>query len=162
MIRIEKVRVDAAMAGTIAGLVNQAFKVETFVDGDRIAPEAVGRLAESTAAAFFVAFDDETPIGTVYTEVRAQGRGYFGLLAVDGVRQGAGLGHRLVSHAEDYLRDRGCDTIEITVVDRRTDLFPYYEKRGYRVDGRTLPFPREAKEPCVLVYMSRTLPPVPV
>jgi GNAT superfamily N-acetyltransferase len=158
-VRIEPVLVDDAMAGTIADLVNRSFLVEAwFVDGDRISPEGVSRLAADPRAQFFVAFAaDGAPIGSIYREVREGGRGYFGLLAVDESRQGAGIGAALVDRVEDDLRRRGCDSVEITVVDLRRELFPYYEKRGYRVDGRTAAFPRVAKRDCILIYMSKPL-----
>ncbi len=159
MMRIEAVQVDAAMAATIAGMVNRAFAVEEwFVEGDRIAPGAVVGLATNGVGQFSMAYDEaNTPVGCIYTEIREDGRGYFGLLAVEAGLQGAGIGGQLVRHAEDALRARGCQTVEITVVDLRHELFPYYRKRGYREDGRTLPFPRSAKRPCHLIYLSRPL-----
>lgn len=159
MMRVEPVAVDAAIAATITGLVNRAFSVEEwFVEGDRITPGAVMGLATNGVGQFSMAFaDDDTPVGCIYTEIREDRRGYFGLLAVEAAQQGAGIGGQLVRHAEESLRARGCDTVEITVVDLRTELFPYYRKRGYREDGRTLPFPRRAKRPCHLVYLSRPL-----
>ena len=159
MVRIESVPVDQAMAGHIAGIVNRAFSVEAwFVDGDRITPDGTRRLAADEAGQFFVAYaDDGSPIGCVYTEIRDAGVGYFGLLSVAAEHRGAGVGDQLVQRAEAYLKSRGRHTIEITVVDLRTELFPYYERRGYHVDGRTLPFPRVAKLPCTLIYMSKAL-----
>jgi hypothetical protein len=43
------------------------------------------------------------------------------------------------------------------VLDQRTDLFPIYERRGYRRDGTTLPFRRQTKVPCVLVVFEKDL-----
>ena len=146
------------MAKTIADLVNRSFLVESwFVDGDRISPDAVSRLAADPRGRFFVAYHAGEPVGSVYAEVREDGRGYFGLLSVDESRQGAGVGGALVDYAEGDLRRRGCTSVEITVVDLRTDLIPYYERRGYHADGRTAPFPRVAKHECVLLYMSKRL-----
>ena len=159
MIRIKAVHMTDALASLIAGMVNHAFAVEvSFVEGDRITPDGVRRLADAEGATFFVAYDDAgSAVGTIYAEERAGGSGYFGLLAVAGDRQQLGIGQRLVAHVEEHFRARGCTTVEITVVDRRTELFPYYEKRGYRPDGRTLPFPRSAKVPCRLIYLSKPL-----
>src|SRR5262249_19669453 len=98
-------------------------------------------------------------VGTVYAEVRGSGVGYLGLLAVDPDRQGARIGHELIVRVEAVLRARGCRVIEITVVDLREELFPYYARRGFMRDGRTAAFPREAKYPCRLIYMSKTLEP---
>ncbi len=159
MRRVEEVHVDRAIAATIATLVNHAFLVEAwFVDGDRISPEAILRLAANPAGRFHVAYDEAGQIvGSVYAEVRSAGVGYFGLLAVDLGHRGEGIGHQLMTGVDHFLRSRGCHSVEITVVDLRAELFPYYEQRGYRRDGRTEAFPRDAKQPCRLIYMSKAL-----
>lgn len=56
-----------------------------------------------------------------------------GPLAVDRKLQGRGLGQRIIAdvvvpRARDAL---GCSVLEITVVNHRTDLFPFYEKIGF-------------------------------
>jgi GNAT superfamily N-acetyltransferase len=76
---------------------------------------------------------------------------------VEPARAGQGLGGELMTHAEAHLQGRGCRTVFITVVDQRTELFPIYERRGYRRDGTTLPFRRQTKVPCVLVVLSKSL-----
>ena len=158
MVSVEPIEVDEEQSGTIAAIINRAFAVEHwFVDGDRITASDVLRLAGTSSGQFFVARDGASRVGCVFTDVRSTSVGYIGLLAVEPARSGAGLGTQLMQRAEDHLRNRGCCTAEITVVDLRTDLMPFYARRGYRPTGVTQTFPRVAKQPCCLVEMTRTL-----
>ncbi len=158
MVSVEAIEVDEQRASAIAGIINRAFAVEhSFVDGDRITAAAVSRLAGTSSTQFFVVRDGASLVGCVFTEVRAENVGYIGLLAVEPARSGGGLGTALMQRAEHHLRDRGCRVAEITVVDLRTDLMPFYARRGYRPTGDTQTFPRVAKQPCCLVEMTRSL-----
>jgi len=90
-------------------------------------------------------------------EVRGE-RGYFGLLAVDPALQRSGLGSRLVAAAEEYCRAAGCQFMDLTIVNLRTELPGFYHRLGY-VESGTLHFPseQEANQPCHLVRMSKPL-----
>ena len=71
-------------AQAIAEVVNRAFTVEEwFVDGDRTTPAEIRRLIAGGQSRFLLAHDGERVIGCVYLEVRADGAGYVGLLAVE-------------------------------------------------------------------------------
>ena len=156
--RIEVMEIDDARARDLAALVNRAFLIEArFVEGDRIAAAEIARLAAQPAAAFLGLFRDHALAGCVLVDARDGVRGYIGLLAVEPAHAGQGLGRDLLTHGEAHLRRQGCRTVFITVVDQRTELFPIYERRGYRRDGTTLPFPRETTVPCVLVVLSKSL-----
>ncbi len=62
----------------------------------------------------------------------------FGPLAVHQDMQGRGLGSFLVDFAERHARETlGASVMEITVVNWRTDVQPYYAKRGYVVSHET-------------------------
>lgn len=140
----------------LAALINAAFLVERFfVDGDRTSPAGVRALM---AKGTFLAADREGALaGCVYVEQRGR-RGYFGLLAVDPDRKGTGLGRALVTAAEDFLRERGCEAADINVVDLRTELPPFYHRLGYAETG-TAPFPSDgrATRPCHFIRMSKPL-----
>src|SRR5687767_12756150 len=114
--------------GSWPALVNRAFLIEThFVEGDRITPAEIARLASQASSAFLGLFEDQTLAGCVLADARDGDRGYIGLLAVESSRAGQGLGRELLTRAEVHLRQRGCRTVYVTVVDQRTDLFPTYE-----------------------------------
>jgi GNAT superfamily N-acetyltransferase len=140
----------------IARLVNAAFRPERFfIDADRTNPEKVRALLQK--GEFLLAEEKDTLAGCIYVELRGE-RGYFGLLAVDPARQRSGLGSRLVAAAEEYCRAAGCQFMDLTIVNLRTELPGFYHRLGY-VESGTLPFPsdQQANQPCHLVRMSKPL-----
>jgi predicted N-acetyltransferase YhbS len=146
-----------ADAGAVTALINAAYQVERFfVDGDRTSEDEVRRhMAKGT---FLVAEqDDGAPIGCVYTEQRGD-RGYFGLLAVDPAQHGKGVGRTLIAAAEARFLRAGCRAVDISVVDLRTELPPFYRRLGY-VETGTAPFPDpdKATRPCHFILMSKPL-----
>jgi GNAT superfamily N-acetyltransferase len=144
-------------AENIARLVNDAFRPERFfIDADRTNPSRVRELLQK--GEFLLAEDAASLVGCVYVELRGD-RGYFGLLAVDPARQRAGLGARLIAAAEDRCRAAGCRFMDLTIVNLRTDLPPFYRRLGY-VENGTLPFPSDQhppNQPCHLVKMTKPL-----
>jgi GNAT superfamily N-acetyltransferase len=143
-------------AENIARLVNAAFRPERFfIDADRTNPEKIRALMPK--GKFLLTEEAGVLTGCVYVELRDE-RGYFGLLAVDPALQRSGLGSRLVAAAEEYCRAAGCHFMDLTIVNLRIDLPPFYRGLGY-VESGTLPFPSEqdANQPCHLVRMSKSL-----
>ena len=143
-------------AENIARLVNAAFRPERFfIDADRTNPEKVRALMRK--GKFLLTEEASILTGCVYVELRDE-RGYFGLLAVDPALQRSGIGSRLVAAAEEYCRAAGCHFMDLTIVNLRIDLPPFYRRLGY-VESGTLPFPSEqdANQPCHLVRMSKPL-----
>lgn len=149
-------------AEAIAALINVAYAVERhFVRGDRI--DRAGVLEALGKGTFLVRHDRHRPAPSaldacVYLEPRGR-VGYLGTLSIDPGLQGRGLGHRVLVEGERWLAERGCSTIEIVVVDLRTELFPWYEKRGYRRIG-TRPFTdvERMRQPCEFVVMRKDVP----
>jgi len=140
----------------IARLVNAAFRPERFfIDADRTNPEKVRALLQK--GEFLLAEEKDALAGCIYVELRGE-RGYFGLLAVHPARQRSGLGARLVAAAEEYCRAAGCQFMDLTIVNLRTELPGFYHRLGY-VESGTLPFPsdQQANQPCHLVRMSKPL-----
>jgi GNAT superfamily N-acetyltransferase len=142
---------------TVARLINTAFEVERFFKkGDRTSPDDVRALLAS--GVMLLAEDDERgPAGSVYAEIRGD-RVYIGMVSVDPTHQGRGLGRTLMTAAEDYGRARGCVVADITVVNLRTELPPFYRRLGY-VETGTEPFPEDQATTlqCHLVTMSKRL-----
>jgi predicted N-acetyltransferase YhbS len=124
-------------AARLIAMINAAFSIEEFLEGDRT-DEA--RLAETMAKGSILLAEDNVGnlLGCAYFEPRGQ-RGYLGMLAVDPAQQGRGLAHRLVEEAEDHLRAAGCDEVEIIVLNMRPELLPIYRRFGF-VDAGTTPF----------------------
>jgi ribosomal protein S18 acetylase RimI-like enzyme len=77
-------------------------------------------------------------------ELRSRGDGSvaLGMFAVDPRRQDSGLGRRVLDEAERIARDDwAANRVELSVIDLRLQLIEWYERRGYRRTGATLPFP---------------------
>lgn len=132
-----------ADADAIVRVVNAGFAVErAFVNTNRTyRDEILERFGEGR---FLVA---ETGRGELAAAIflRLEGdEGYFGLLAVDPVVQGAGLGRQMVAAAENEFRKLGCSRVRIVVPNLRDDLFPWYASQGYE-ERAVLPFPEPEK-----------------
>jgi len=143
-------------AEDIACLVNAAFRPERFfIDADRTNPEKVRALLQK--GKFLLVEQAGALAGCVYVELRGE-RGYFGLLAVDPGLQRSGLGSRLVAAAEEFCHAAGCQFMDLTIVNLRTELPAFYNRLGYTESG-ILPFPsdQQANQPCHLVRMSKPL-----
>ncbi len=141
-------------------LINVAYRVEDFfIQGDRTHDAEIRGLLTSDC---FLVVDGDDPAkghlaGAVYVSIEGD-RGYFGMLAVDPARQGKGLGRALVAAAEDLCRRRGCRFLDLSVVDLRTELPPFYNKLGYKEFG-VAPFPDPSKltRPAQLIRMTKVL-----
>ena len=146
-----------ADSDAIASLIDTAFNPERFyIDGDRTNPEKVRALMEK--GKFHLLWDGHALVGCVYIELHGE-RGYFGLLAVDPARQRSGIGARLIATAEDECRAVGCRYMDLTLVNLRKELPPYYGRFGY-IESGTLPFPADQhppKMPLHLIRMSKEL-----
>jgi ribosomal protein S18 acetylase RimI-like enzyme len=147
---------DAADVDALVRLINAAFRVEQpFIEGDRI--DAEGVCSYMAKGEFLVAGGSTALAACVYVELRGD-RGYLGLLGVDPLRQGTGLGRKMMDAAENYFREAGCRAIDLRVISARTPLPAFYRHLGYRETG-TAPFAPDApvKVPCRYILMSKTL-----
>src|SRR5262245_9310747 len=140
----------------LSRLINAAFVVEQpFIEGDRIDPDGVRAYMDK--GKFLVGEDSTGLAGCVYVELRGE-RGYVGLLGVDPLRQGTGLGRKMMDAAENYFREAGCCAIDLRIISPRTPLLGFYRHLGYLQTG-TAPFapvlPIQA--PCHYVLMSKHL-----
>ena len=147
---------DASEAPAITALINRAFLVEKFfVEGDRISLDEVRGLFGK--GEFLVAEEDGVLAGCVYLEPRGE-RSYLGLLSTEPTRQRSGLGSRLVAAAEARARELGCRHVDLSIVNLRQELPPFYRRLGYAENG-TAPFPAHAatKLPCHFIKMDKAL-----
>ena len=80
-------------------------------------------------------------LGTVWLEPQSDAIWYLGLFTVHPELQNRQLGRTLLAAAEDFARDHGGKTIRMTVLNVRTALIAWYERRGYQPTGETQPFP---------------------
>ena len=139
-------------------LINAAYVVELFFKvGDRIDTDGIHSL--QAKGTFLLLEAEGDPIGSVYVELRGA-RGYIGLLAVDPARQGRGFGRALMNAAEAYCRRHGALHADLSVVNLREELPPFYRHLGYS-DCGTEPFPDpgQATRPCHFILMTKPLVP---
>ena len=81
-------------------------------------------------------------VACVHVSKTGPGRGYVGMFAVDPGRQGGGLGKQVLAEAERVAAaEWDVTAMTMSVLHLREELFDFYERRGYRRTGRTLPFP---------------------
>jgi ribosomal protein S18 acetylase RimI-like enzyme len=113
-------------------LINQAFAIETFLDGTRTDEERLS--ATMDKGDVLIAECDGQALASVYVELRGE-RAYFGMLAVDPAQQGKGLGKFMTAAAEQYGRKHGCKRMEMSVLNLRPELLPFYRSLGYSETG---------------------------
>ncbi len=67
---------------------------------------------------------------------------YFGMFAIEPDAHGGGLGKTVIAEAERRVSELwGANQMVMTVINLRDELIAWYERRGYRQTGATLPFP---------------------
>ena len=136
----------------IVALTNRAYRdtgpqaswnVESMIEGERTnLANLREEIAGSPDARLLTWRDDEGELlGHVWLEPAEAGAWYLGMLTVRPDRQDQQLGRRLLTAAEDYARRQGAASIRMTVIHQRETLIAWYERRGYRVTGETIPFP---------------------
>lgn len=143
-------------APVLASLISLAYRVEDFFKiGDRTDADDVRK--RMTAGDFLVIEDERGVAGCVYV-IRHGDVGYFGMLSIDPARQGQGLGSQLIAAAEAHCRAAGCRTMELEVVNLRTELPPFYRRFGYTESG-TRPFSdtERTSRPCHFIVMTKPL-----
>ena len=140
---------------TLVALINRAYEIEKFfVDGDRVSAELISDLL--SRGVFLIGEDDGASAACVYVQVNG-GRGYFGLLAVHPDRQGRGWGREMVEAAEQHARAAGCIAMDLSVVNLRAELPPFYHRLGYLETGMAPFTDQRATRPCHFVLMSKSL-----
>ena len=121
----------------IVALLNAAFAMERdFIDKDRTSAPEIERYM-TTGTFFVVDGDANTLASCMYLEQRSD-RLYLGMLAVNPAEQGRGVGRQMMAAAERQAVSLGCNAIDIRIVNRRTELPPFYRALGF-VDNGTEP-----------------------
>ncbi|HJV88854.1 MAG TPA: GNAT family N-acetyltransferase [Holophagaceae bacterium] len=143
----------------IVRVTNLAYAVEAFcIQGSRTDEGDVSdRMTHGT---FLVVEDPEAPgrlVALVHVDPGPD-RGYLGTLSVDPGHEGTGLARALVREAEARCRAVGSRFLDLSVVNLRKELFPFYRKLGFAPMG-VIPFPMPSKLilPCHLVQMTKAL-----
>jgi len=128
--------------GKQEGEADASWNVETgLVEGPRLTEETLREdLAEKPELLVWREVVGGPLMGTVWMQPRENGVWYLGLLTVRPEVQDRKLGRALLAAAEAYARERGGRRITMTVLSGRDVLMAWYERRGYRKTGETLPY----------------------
>jgi GNAT superfamily N-acetyltransferase len=143
---------DPADVQAVHTLVESAYRGESsragwtteanLLDDTRTEAAAVRAIVSSTDADMLLAHDSA---GTLLSCCQLERRGattYFGMFAVRPTLQGSGLGAAVLAEAERLAREQWrANRMEMHVIDVRSELIEWYERRGYRRTGVTHPFP---------------------
>jgi len=117
-----------------------------FIAGDRLTESLLREDLASKPDALLLTYREDPNgdlLGTVWLEPKTGGVWYLGLLTVRPDRQNKQLGRALLAAAESFAKQHGACRIRMSVVNLRQTLIAWYERRGYRLTGETLPFPHD-------------------
>jgi len=130
----------------LVGLVNKAYRGEGgwtneshLIGGPRTTVADIDELLREQGAVILTVWDDGGLAGCVYLK-KAGDKLYLGMLSVSPVRQGGGIGRRLMAAAMEHARQQGCTAVRITVISLRDELIGWYERQGFRRTGEIEPF----------------------
>ncbi|WP_133365091.1 GNAT family N-acetyltransferase [Qipengyuania sediminis] len=158
----------AADLPAIADVVERAYRGDTarlgwtheadLLSDTRLDAGELEGIVADPGQALLTLFEGATPLGCVNVADRGDGLAYLGLLCIEPTRQGLGLGKRLIAAAEGHARDKfGCRAIEMTVIEQRSELIAYYERRGWCRTGALRPFPVPLDPPYWMEVLAKRL-----
>jgi GNAT superfamily N-acetyltransferase len=142
-------------AARIAALINSAYRGETsrqgwtteadLLSGSRTEIDEVLSLIAADNSMLLLCLDAGTLLGSVTLE-RQGNTAHLGMFAVQPRQQGQGVGKQLLAFAEETARTAwGVDRMAMSVITLRHELIAFYQRRGYRLNGESKPFPAESK-----------------
>jgi ribosomal protein S18 acetylase RimI-like enzyme len=121
---------------------NAGWTTEThLLEGPRTSPGEIERLLVDGDSRFVLAEAEGVLVGVALIQ-RTDHGAYFGMFAVDPLRQTGGIGRALLTACEDSARDLwSASELRMSVISQRADLIAWYERRGYARTGTSEPFP---------------------
>jgi ribosomal protein S18 acetylase RimI-like enzyme len=137
----------------IAALVNSAYRGDSsragwtteadYLEGQRTDAERLREQLAETAGAVLLTMrdDDGTLLGSAWLEPRGEDVWYLGMFTIRPDLQARGLGRALLDESVRFVRARGARRMRITVIQFRASLIEWYERRGFRATGESVPFP---------------------
>jgi ribosomal protein S18 acetylase RimI-like enzyme len=85
--------------------------------------------------------EDQSILGSVLLVPAKDDSWYLGMLTVQPAMQDRQLGRTLLSAAEKFAKARGANSIRLGVLNVRSILIAWYERRGYERNGEVETFP---------------------
>jgi len=113
------------------------------LDGQRVDPDMLREVLAQPSTDVVLVHRDGRLVGCCELERprSAGGAAHLGMFAVDPEQQGGGLGRAVLEHAERLVQGWGAESIELSVIEQRTELIAWYGRRGYADTGRREDFP---------------------
>jgi len=137
----------------ISVLVNSAYRGESsklgwtteadLLGGQRTDPESITKIIQKTKSVILLLHSSSRSlVGCVELEVKNSTTAYLGMLTVAPTLQAAGLGRHILEEAENYVRTEWqCSVMEMKVIEIRTELLDWYQRRGYELTAEKGIFP---------------------
>lgn len=115
------------------------------VADDRIDEAGVLEKINEPKGSILLAFDPAGALAACCELVKRDDKlAYFGLFAVDPLRQAGGIGKQVLAKAEAHAKDvLGVSRLEMWVIFLREELISWYERRGYTRTDKMTPFTPE-------------------
>ena len=137
-------------------LVNRAFVAESpYVEGERINVDGLHELWQR--GEFLVGEEDGLLTACVFVEPRGE-RAHLGLVSVEPVRQGLGLGSQLMRAVEEHCRAAGFREMELRFINHRSELDRFYRRLGFIPSGiMEAAIAHRVKIPFHFVQMTKSL-----
>lgn len=141
-------RADIGQTNTLVALMESAYRGDDslkgwtseahLIDGQRITPDEMRKTILDPDTYLLVALDEAKGviIGCAAVSKEDEVTCSFGKFAVSPLLQGVGTGKLLLGAGEEIARTHfGARRMVMTVIDGRTELEAYYERRGYKRTG---------------------------
>ncbi|MFT3827661.1 MAG: GNAT family N-acetyltransferase [Chitinophagaceae bacterium] len=147
----------------IVKVVNEAYQGEPgtrswtseghLVQGSRTTAANVLHLFHQADTAIFKCTDDTGEIlGCVVLE-RKPDTLYLGMLSVSPRTQASGIGSLLIEYGELYARTHNLSSVTITVIDRRKELIEWYQRKGFKLTGKQIPFSNQSSSSDLVLHL---------
>ncbi len=144
---ISKATIEDAQALNV--LVNSAYRGDSsrhgwtteadLLDGTRTTPELLMEILGRIDTTILKYTQGNKLVGCVELRQTAS-RLYLGMLTVNPMLQGKGIGKILLDAAELQAKKMGCPSIYMTVISKRIELIDWYKRQGYCETGERKPF----------------------
>jgi GNAT superfamily N-acetyltransferase len=142
----------ASDASTIVNLVQSTYRGDSsrkgwtteadILDGQRTDPQEIADILGNPGSRIILCEEDGALVGCCNVEREDDVAAYFGMFSVLATLQGRGTGSKLLAEAERYAKQElHARVMRMTVIDIRSELIAYYERRGYVRTGKHKPFP---------------------
>ena len=118
-----------------AGWTNEA----DLFEGSRTNESELLKLMDEPDTTFLKYLDEGEIAGCVMLQ-KKNSFIYLGMLTVDPLRQGMGIGKQLLQASDEFARVNNLEKILLTVLSVRTELIEWYIRNGYSDTGKRKPF----------------------